>query len=111
MHTVLYFKLQRLSLTPSLYVTPSPAPPPKKKGRAFRNIGKKYIHISTWSYENRVSKHFVIFLNFLSLIACLLLFAYGVFFACFVEVGICVEVDVDRITILLSIELLSLLTI
>ena len=28
--------------------------------------------ISTWSYENRVSKHLVIFLNFPCLIACLL---------------------------------------
>ena len=34
---------------------------------------------STWSYENRVSKHFVIFLN----LPCLILW-----------LGICVEVDV-----------------
>ena len=31
-----------------------------------------YLLKSTWSYENRVSKHFVIFLNFPCLIACLL---------------------------------------
>ena len=31
-----------------------------------------HLYISTWSYENRVSKHFVIFLNFCCLIACLL---------------------------------------
>ena len=29
------------------------------------------IYISTWSYENRVTKHFVIFLNFHCLIVCL----------------------------------------
>ena len=84
---------------------------PKKEGRAFRNIGKKYIHISTWSYENRVNKHFVIFLNFCCLIAC---FGYVVGvrrFACLWLGPVCVEVDEDRITILLSIELLSLLTI
>ena len=56
--------------------------------------------MSTWSYENRVSKHFVIFLNFPSLIACLLcclLMSY--FFWLVLWLGICVEVDVDRITI------------
>ena len=52
------------------------------KGQAngsYKNHGgktglKKYIdrYISTWSYENQVSKHSVIFLNFHCLIACLL---------------------------------------
>ena len=51
--------------------------------RLQKSILYTYIHISTWSYENRVSKHFVIFLNFPWLIA---LFR------------VCVEVDVDRIT-------------
>ena len=49
-----------------------------------------------WSYENRVSKHFVIFLNF----PCLtVLFAY-VFFLLVLLLGICVKVDLGRITIL-----------
>ena len=34
--------------------------------------GTYSFEISTWSYENRVSKHFVIFLNVPCLIACLL---------------------------------------
>ena len=61
---------------------------------------------STWSYENRVSKHFVIFRNFPCLIAWhmfTVLFAYVVFFFFFLLVlwlGICVEVGVDRINIL-----------
>ena len=39
-----------------------------------------------WSYENRISKHFVIFLNF----PCLtVLFAYVLFFACFVVKDLC----------------------
>ena len=49
---------------------------------------------STWSYENRVSKHFVIFRNFPCLIAWHMftaLFAYVVFFcfACFVAMDLC----------------------
>ena len=50
----------------------------------------KYIN-STWSHENRVSKHFVIFLNFPCLIACLLccLLVSFLFFACFVIRGLC----------------------
>ena len=46
---------------------------------------------STWSHENRVSKHFVIFLNFPCLIACLLccLLVSFLFFACFVIRGLC----------------------
>ena len=49
---------------------------------------------STWSYENRVSKHFVIFRNFPCLIAWhmfTVLFAYVVFFffACFVARDLC----------------------
>ena len=62
-----------------------------------------FTHLtSTWSYENRVSKHFVIFLNFRCLIACLLccLLMSFAFLACLVvRLEICVEVDVDRITI------------
>ena len=57
-----------------------------------RVTGMKYIY--TWSYENRVSKHFVIFLNLPCLIACLLCFLLVLW------LGICVEVDVDRITTL-----------
>ena len=51
--------------------------------------------ISTWSYENRVSKHFVIFPNFPGLIACLLscllmcFFVCFFFFACFVVRDLC----------------------
>ena len=48
-------------------------------------------HNSTWSYENRVSKHFVIFLNFRCLIACLLccLLMSFVFLACLVVRDLC----------------------
>ena len=53
----------------------------------------------TWSYENRVSKHFAIFLNFPCLVACSVLFASVVLFSLVLWLGICVEVDVDRITI------------
>ena len=57
--------------------------------------------ISTWSYENRVGKHFVIFANFPCLIACLLCcLLMSVFFWLVLRLGICVEVDVDRITVL-----------
>ena len=60
----------------------------------------KYIN-STWSHENRVSKHFVIFLNFPCLIACLLCCLLVSFlFLLVLWLGVCVEVDVDRITIL-----------
>ena len=49
-----------------------------------------YLTIYTWSYENRVSKHFVIFLNFpcliASLLCCLLM---SCFFACFVVRDLC----------------------
>ena len=58
-------------------------------------------YMSTWSCENRVSKHFVIFLKFpsnsLFTVVCL-----GRFFVFVLWLGICVEVDVDRITILPS---------
>ena len=56
---------------------------------------------STWSYENRVSKH-VIFLDFPGPSNSLftLLFAYVFFFWPCLYLGICVEVDVDRMTIL-----------
>ena len=37
-----------------------------------KNLGNFINSKSTWSYENRVSKHFVIFLNFPCLLACLL---------------------------------------
>ena len=55
---------------------------------------------STWSYESRVSKHFVIFLNFPCLIACLLCCLLMLLFLLVLWLGICVEVDVDGITIL-----------
>ena len=43
----------------------------------------KYTCVYTWSYENRVSKHFVIFLNFPCLIACLLCCLLMSFFCLF----------------------------
>ena len=55
---------------------------------------------STWSYENRVSKHFVIFLNFLCLIACLLCCLLMLLFLLVLWLVICVEVHVDGIIIL-----------
>ena len=62
-----------------------------------------HADIYTWSYENQVSKHFVIFLNFPCLIACLLCcLLMSFFFLLVLWLGICVEVDVDRITILTS---------
>ena len=83
---------------------------PMKEGRAFRNIGKKYTHMSTWSYENRVIKHSAIFLNFPCLMACLLccLLMSFFFFACFVVIirDLCRSgwrqnyyLTIDRITI------------
>ena len=42
-----------------------------------------------WSYENRVSKHFVIFLNFSWLKVCLLCCLLMCFFACFVVRDLC----------------------
>ena len=52
-------------------------PPVHGKGvKPIMALGKTLIicdYIYAWSYENRVSKHFVIFLNFPGLIACLLL--------------------------------------
>ena len=47
--------------------------------------------MSTWSYEDRVSKHFVIFLNFRCLKACLLccLLMSFVFLACLVVRDLC----------------------
>ena len=65
--------------------------------------GTYSIEISTWSYENRVSKHFVIFPNFPCLTTCLsccLLMSF--FFLLVLRLGNCEEVDVDRITILSS---------
>ena len=55
--------------------------------------------VSTWSYENLVSKHFVIFLNFPCLIVCLLCCLLISFCLLVLLLGICVEVDVNRITI------------
>ena len=55
---------------------------------------------STWSYENRVSKHFVIFLNFPCLIACLLCCLLMLLFLLVLWLVICVEVHVDGIIIL-----------
>ena len=57
--------------------------------------------IYTWSYENRVSKHFVIFLKIPCLIACLPCCLLMSFFLLVLWLGICVDVGVDRITILL----------
>ena len=69
------------------------------------------IYKYTWSYKNRVSKHFVIFLNFPYPIACfmccfLMWFFLSFFFfffllvACFVVRDLCRSECVDRITIL-----------
>ena len=61
-------------------------------------IYSTYIYPELW---NRVSKHFVIFLNFPCLIAwhmITVLLAYVVF-SLVLWLGICVEVDVDRITL------------
>ena len=73
------------------------------------------IIVSTWSYENRVSKHFVIVLSFPCLIACLLccLLMSFFFFLLIWWLGICVEVDVDRIIILplLSLSLPTILSL
>ena len=49
---------------------------------------KNIIYISTWSYENRVSKHFVISLNFPCLTACLLCCLLMSIFTCFVVRGL-----------------------
>ena len=67
------------------------------------------VQIYTWSYVNRVSNHFVIFLNFPCLTACLpccllmscffVVVVVVVLFLLVFWLGICVEVDVDRITI------------
>ena len=59
----------------------------KKAWKIFRESS---FYKSTWSYENRVSEHFVIFLNFPCLIACLLcclLMSY--FLACLVVRDLC----------------------
>ena len=55
---------------------------------------------SIWRYENRVSKHFVIFLNFLCLIACLLCCLLMLLFLPVLWLVICVEVHVYGIIIL-----------
>ena len=68
------------------------------------------LYKSTWSYENRVSKHFFSQLP-LSNSLFTLLFAYVVFFWLVLWFGICVEVDVDRITILPPFPIFSLPTI
>ena len=70
----------------------------------FRKFLSEYMHIksfefffyvSTWSYENRVSKHFVISLNFPLFTE---LFAYVVFLFVLWFIGLCVDVTVDRIS-------------
>ena len=53
-----------------------------------------------WSCENQVSKHFVIFLNFPGLTACLLCCLLMSCFSLVLWLGICVEVDLNIITIL-----------
>ena len=64
------------------------APTPRKVTIMHVNVCKHYI--STWSYENRVSKHFVIFFNFPCLIAWILrCFLMCFFFACFVVRDLC----------------------
>ena len=72
----------------------------EKKNIARLKQGAFYELISTRKYENRANKHFVIFLNFPCLTACLL---YSVvclcrcfFFLLVLRLGICVEVDVDK---------------
>ena len=64
-----------------------------QKGQCYSIIRKI---ISTWSYESRVSKHFVIFLNFRCLIACLVCCLLMSFFLLVLWLGVCAEVDVDR---------------
>ena len=74
----------------------------------FRKFLSEYMHIksfeflffyiSTWSYENRVSKHFVISLNFPCLMACLLSCLLMCFFWFLLWFGLCVDVAVDRIS-------------
>ena len=68
----------------------------------FNMSGVLKIYNSTWSYENRVRKHLVIFLNFPCLIGCLLccLIAYVFFFLLVLWLGVSVEVNKDIITIL-----------
>ena len=51
-------------------------------GPVARNVVFHVIYIYTWSYENRVTKHFVIFLNSPCLIACLLRCLLMSFFFC-----------------------------
>ena len=59
--------------------------------------------ISTWSFENRVSKTFCNFSELpLSNSLFTVLFAYVVFSLLVLWLGICVEEDVDRLTILPS---------
>ena len=56
------------------------------------------LHISTWSYENWVSKHFVISLNFPCLYSFFTELFACVLFLFVLWVDICVEVAVDRIS-------------
>ena len=57
----------------------------KREGTTLTNSFLSSVIKYTWSYENRVSKHFVIFLNFPCLIACLLCcLLMSFFFACLV---------------------------
>ena len=73
----------------------------KLYGVQYFGSRRQNIYISTWSYENRVGKHFVIFLDFPCLIACLLCcLLRSFFFLLVLWLGICVEVDVDRSTFL-----------
>ena len=56
----------------------------------FLKTGSYLKYIYTWSYANRVSKHFVICVNFPCLIACLLCcLLMSVFFACFLVRDFC----------------------
>ena len=62
-----------------------------KKVAEVKDLYGNSVNRSTWSYENRVSNHFVIFLNFPCLIACLLccLLMSFFFLACFVVRDLC----------------------
>ena len=70
----------------------------ESRGRGFKSRSRQFLEfhlcsrkLSTWSYENWVSKHFVTFPNFRCLIACLLCCLLMCFFflACLVVRDLC----------------------
>ena len=76
------------------------------------NLDLKIAIINLPGVMNRVGKHFVIFLNFPCLTACLLCFLLmSFFFGLVLWLGICVEEDGDRINILTPLLFFSLPTI